>query len=692
LKTDRLLGLGLEYLSVWVDARVNYYLPEDKDVVVDTEEQTALLGSTSRTTYSQWAEANTIYERRLTTTTHSFLHEYSETHEGTLEGWDAEIGLRCPTPWDALEARVFGGYYAFEPNIALDTIEGWKGRLEVRALPAILLDFEIFENDELYGADYLAGLRLRVPFNIGNAFQGDNPFAGFAEAFSATPRDFKQRLATDQVMRDAQIQVRQAVEKTQTQYGQSATTQTTLPLYTGVIFVDDSNTSGIEDGTLPFPFDTIAEGLAAAAEGRLVFVFGGQYNESVRIIRSVMLIGEGFGLGGGSGFGSGAFPVVTGQGAAGQGATITVQGGPGSGITAQAGTGAASVTIRGLEITNTGGLEFPEEAEVQSSAAPTAQANPLVDLVDDATGVLAANVPVFDFTGNIVRDTALGLVQWHQGIPGFSSDINANTFSDNGAAIVTLAVDSSGTTRIRDNALTGNLAGIVAADINTASATPTTVAHEITGNTIAGGGINTLINPFLAGLGLSQLTAPPPLPDFGGIGILGLTVGPATASYQIEGNLISDHLIGIGALGAGANATLDLTISGNTISGSGLGVLSSIPAGDIASFLASNPGFVSDLNALGIPAIPTLIAGNYGLIGIGVGSIFSAQTTAVISGNTIDRFALSAVAAAWESGTIGLTLTGNTSPAGGAWWAGNGGAVAPLTVTGNNFPFTQFVP
>ncbi|MBT3191006.1 MAG: DUF1565 domain-containing protein [Verrucomicrobia bacterium] len=574
-------------------------------------------------------------------------------------------------------------------------------------------------------------------------------------------------------MRDPHIQVRTVTEQIQTILSEVYTSAATVPLYAGVIFVDDSNTTGIEDGTLPNPFNTIAEGLAAAAAGRLVFVFGGDYNESVNIVRSVLLIGEGFGLGGGSGFGSGEFPVVTGLGSTGQGATIRVQGAA----------GANNVTIRGLDISNTGGFDAP----AGGGGLPSI----LAGVVDDATAVLVGNTTTFDFAGNIVRNTPLGLVQWHLGAPAFGSRIAQNTFEGNGAAVTTVAVDSSGTTRILNNDMTDNIAGVIAAAGRIASPTACTVTHEIAGNWIEGAGIEALLNPFLSGLSLPWLSAAPQLPEFGGVGILGLTGGDMTATYAIENNFvvdnivglagieflganatysvldnvffdnaigtaliaidgavldftiernlywggllselvnpflpagvtmpytdlmgifvgsfslggtpsavtgtiadnwIYDHLIGIGTLAAGPNATLDLTIDYNELSGSGLGVLSSIPAGDIATFLAANPGLVGALGALGIPPVPVLISDNYGLAGIASGSIFGAQTTLTITDNALDYFALSAAMVAWQGGTIGLTLTDNTAHGGSVWWAGAGGAVAPITESGNDFPLTE---
>jgi hypothetical protein len=50
--------------------------------------------------------------------------------------------------------------------------------------------------------------------------------------------------------------------------------------YANIIYVDDSNTSGIENGTLQYPFNTVAEGIDAANAGDTVYIFAGVYPET----------------------------------------------------------------------------------------------------------------------------------------------------------------------------------------------------------------------------------------------------------------------------------------------------------------------------------------------------------------------------------------------------------------------------
>ncbi len=47
-----------------------------------------------------------------------------------------------------------------------------------------------------------------------------------------------------------------------------------------IIYVDDSNTSGIENGTQQYPFNTVTEGIDAANAGDTVYIFAGVYDET----------------------------------------------------------------------------------------------------------------------------------------------------------------------------------------------------------------------------------------------------------------------------------------------------------------------------------------------------------------------------------------------------------------------------
>lgn len=58
------------------------------------------------------------------------------------------------------------------------------------------------------------------------------------------------------------------------------------------VYVDLANTSGIEDGTEIYPFNTISEGIEAALPGKSVIVSKGTYNEQIVINKDINLQGE----------------------------------------------------------------------------------------------------------------------------------------------------------------------------------------------------------------------------------------------------------------------------------------------------------------------------------------------------------------------------------------------------------------
>jgi hypothetical protein len=61
----------------------------------------------------------------------------------------------------------------------------------------------------------------------------------------------------------------------------------------GTVYVDTDNTSGTEDGTPAYPYNTIAEGIAAAPAGATVLVAPGTYYENVTVNKDLTLRGSG---------------------------------------------------------------------------------------------------------------------------------------------------------------------------------------------------------------------------------------------------------------------------------------------------------------------------------------------------------------------------------------------------------------
>ena len=341
-------GFGVELLSPWIDARANYYDPDDdKNVVASqTETTTRQSVSSSASWRDPYAEDHYILQdyvvtRTVTTTTSTKTYEQFEQ---ALGGYDWEIGLRLPLPVKAekLEARIFGGYYDFDNDLGAN-VDGWKARAELRLAASLFLDAGVYEDDQLTGSDWFAGARLSVPLDLAAIAKGRNPFATAKSRLDGAPRDFSARL-TEMVMRDPQIRLEQskfienkALAEENSASSRSSSRQTAL-LLSDVQFVDgDVPVSG--NGTAEFPFSTIQQGANAVYGSRNVYVYNasGPYSENVVLLPDTTLWGSGVLVEGfdGKTFGSGIAPVVDGMS---MGPSITV---------------ADRTTVKGFTVQNT---------------------------------------------------------------------------------------------------------------------------------------------------------------------------------------------------------------------------------------------------------------------------------------------------------------------------------------------------
>jgi hypothetical protein len=160
-------GFGAEVLSKWVDARFNYYLPEDgakRTGSVTTSSTRRIKGDIVR-------QGNRRVQEffRETTTTRIDLFEVA------LQGWNAEIGFLVPGIEQFIELRLFAGAYGYDNPVGGD-FEGVKARAEARLTEWLTLDFEYWDDKELVGGNWVAGFRVSHPFDLGALLSGQNPF------------------------------------------------------------------------------------------------------------------------------------------------------------------------------------------------------------------------------------------------------------------------------------------------------------------------------------------------------------------------------------------------------------------------------------------------------------------------------------------------------------------------------------
>ena len=338
------LGLSAEFLSDWVDARFNYYLPNHDTALVDRQEVESVVESrrVTESAESAWGEpygrVHSIVQDRVTTwtrqerwtretTTHLF-----ENWEAALEGWDAEIGVRLPLCERFFETRVFGGYQYFDHPFG-GHLKGAQGRIELRALEGrLLLDAQVFENRELNLSDWRAGVRMRLPFELSALAQKRNPFA-LPKGEGRT--DLRWRF-DEMLMRDPKIQIqksgyvedaaKRAVEKKSETKTQRRRETETAVLADGVTFVNADRGDDANPGTAESPKGTVQGGVDGAqassrlytmawpdgGQRRLVYVESASvpYGELELTVPGIGLLGSGVAMPGfgGKSFGGGAGP------------------------------------------------------------------------------------------------------------------------------------------------------------------------------------------------------------------------------------------------------------------------------------------------------------------------------------------------------------------------------------------------
>ncbi len=191
------LGLGAEILTHWVDARFNYYLPEDDRHLV----RTFTVNQGNRAVGPQFNNNGFVKQGvRNTNTANTF-----GVFEQAIEGWNAEVGFLVPGLEKYLELRIFAGCYSYD-NPKGGDFSGFKARAEARVTEGITLGVEYWEDAELVGGNWVGEVKVSLPFDIGNLFQGKNPFEGASEVFHrAKPRTLHDRM-DEMVIRSHRIQ------------------------------------------------------------------------------------------------------------------------------------------------------------------------------------------------------------------------------------------------------------------------------------------------------------------------------------------------------------------------------------------------------------------------------------------------------------------------------------------------------
>ncbi|MFA5145370.1 MAG: inverse autotransporter beta domain-containing protein [Candidatus Omnitrophota bacterium] len=288
-------GLGLEYLSHPLDVRLNWYKPLTRPKVVDT---TYGFGSTSLIQY--------------------------DSKEEPLQGLDFEVGV--PVFDQYTKTRLYLGGFFYQSRLSKD-VNGFRTRTETSLAKWLSLD-ATFESKSDGQTKLYGGARVILPFEWTKLFRKKSKQESSSPA---VPNTYIEDRIFDRVVRDIDIQSKSSTAESKEN---------------DLVYVDNSNTSGTEDGSLQHPYNTIQEGVNNAFGDKWVYVKEGLSQESTPTYYAavdltshddVVLWGSGYD-GGFKGITAPGYPVIDGGGSDDDIITLGDKN-----------------TIMGLQIQNTGG-------------------------------------------------------------------------------------------------------------------------------------------------------------------------------------------------------------------------------------------------------------------------------------------------------------------------------------------------
>lgn len=524
------LGFGLEAGTRYVELHANYYLPlSDRQLAeeIRTQESFTQQRSTVVTDYGEpFATGHTIQQdltnTTLTTTTTTTIERLFRRYEDGMEGWDVELALLLPWIDRWMDVKLIGGYYAFDnqpfgPQAGgTGKVQGWKAGLEVRPVPAVVLNATWYEDERLTGDDWIAGIHLELPFEAGDLGDGQGFWDRIGDAFRPRRRHLAERLAEPVKRQNAAVKIASSVEEDQPAAEVTVETRvvsqsrTRVVLANTVVFVDNAIGSVANPGTYEAPLDSIQNGKNAGnatfGNDAIVIVEGRPkvYVESVIITQGVRL------------YGSGTFPGLGGKVLHGR---TELRPHVSGGFVAQS--VPATVGIVGFEITEgfAGGVTTGPLSSLSGVG---------ITLQNVARGVIAQNYL------HAASTTAANIIVESIGAGNVSEVlVRDNVVNDNGGGVV-LRADFLGhmNGRVENNRITG--CGLFVA---TGGASSGTGQFTISGNTITGSPGGLLVGSFLGNGATFAVTSNYLVGNSVGLTVAG-TIG-GTANVFVSGNTIA---------------------------------------------------------------------------------------------------------------------------------------------------------
>jgi hypothetical protein len=489
-------GFGAEVLSRWVDWRANYYLPEQNSRGINSKQTVSLsrkvtssnqaLGPQITSDSVSFAGHNLIettngMNETLTTTnvTDTATTHFWEQYESGMRGVDTELGFLIPGLDKYAETRVFGGYYYFD-NPFGKNVQGFKGRLEIRALPSVTLDAAYYENKAIVGSNWYYGIRISTPFDIGNIAHGKNPFEGFLEGFKPQHTDEQERFASrlsENIIRNPHVSLAQSKfidvkdkvqvvdPPTTTMSGTPFTTTTILTMGGAPITITHVNSAATSpgDGTFAHPYISLSLADSDVVKRNIVLLYANSIfnSQTISLALGQQLLGS----------------SVTNYVKTDQLGTIALpKAGTGTVLPVISNPGGTTVTVAGNNVIS--GLNL--QNSVRGISAPSGVTNLLVQrsIISNMTDV-GIGLDTGTSSGTTISNVTFTNNHQDAIINGSGTTI-ANTTSTGATNGALQLNNTSGTTTVSDVSVTN--AGAYAVQFNNSGGT-----HNIGGLNITGG-------------------------------------------------------------------------------------------------------------------------------------------------------------------------------------------------------------
>ncbi len=565
------VGLGLEYLSHPLDIRLNWYKPLTHSKVVDSS-----------------------YEFGPTNLQHW------EDKEEPLPGFDFELGLPVFEKYTKTRA-YFGGFF-YQSKLAKD-VNGFRFRTETRVTNWLSLDTTL--NSKASGkVEFMGGVRLSLPFEWTNLFKAEQKTKSKPLPPCSTNTYLENRIF-DRVVRDLDIQSLSS-KKTENVSGMET------------IFVDNSNTTGTEDGTRDHPYTTLADALndsryvGNGGTAKVIYINKGDgtakgYTGNFTLADETILWGSGYD-GGYKGISASGYPILDGDGS---GTVITL---------------GDSNTVMGSQIQSgrRGIYGSNVSATIKHNILTATSVSPEVYILStDSSGIIS--VIISDNTFTTDAECAIYLPIFDS--DGISATISGNTITyTSPAEFYGIYSYSTGNNSYLDATISGNVitnnnptSASVTKGIYLYSTENSSVNATISGNTFTRCGDGMMLISYSAGnttFIISENIITGSTLGSGGI-YLGLRGSSATDSVSISNNAISDNISeGIQVWSQGTEK-MSLTVTENTLT-ENYYVGLSINAGDSGNVSAVVSG-------------NTLLDNGRGLLRDSDGIMFNADTGSTVS-------------------------------------------------------------